>query len=528
MKASFLAVGLDNGLGCATRTLGDDAGMWASPLPGSAGIFNQANGVAYSEENDAYLIVGAPFTATQNTAALYISGSFIPTSPFTGGVGFSVAFGNSSTWMVGGQSGTKTILHSTDGQNWTAPTTNANYLQITYGVIFARNLWIAVGYQGGASTSCVLTSIDNGVTWMVGSFASLTEARAIAYSVVQDRFIAVGFSGGGAFVNYAIDGLLWQSSGVSSNALFNVQATTVIYSPLVDHWYVGGASGPNIAFSVDAGLSWSTGTLNMGSAVRGFAYSEVTNQVVAVGAGTGSLVEYTDASAIFIDPSPLNPLGVGNDMYGVAANNSAARASLQSSNFCPVPTCVCIIGTKITCIARQGVSVLTNVTVPSNSVLQFNDGANFSSLSATRTTVSSLIQVLGNATLGGSIVIATSGPVDSVTTVTVLNADSLSGQFRTVSVVSSNEYCASAVPVYGASSVSVVISVTASCSSSTTYPSANLSTGAIVGIAVGCSVFATLVVVAMVLVGRLCVMRSDAKANNELRNDDMRALKHTK
>jgi hypothetical protein len=306
VSGSFLAVGGGGSGPCIVASAGEDAASTWNLIPGS-NIFNPANGVAYSDVFDSFLVVGNPVTTF--SATLFSSnGTLSPSAPFPGGIGQCAAYGN-GTWIVGGSEkfSPTTIMFSSSGLVWMSPSSNARYLNITWGLVFARNIWLAVGKDQISSTSCCMTSIDNGSSWTPRVFASLTEAFAVAYSIVQDRFVAVGFggAGSGAQINISPDGIVWTSSGSSSVALFNNGGVSVVYATSLNRWFVGGAASmpQNVAYSNDGGSSWTRLLVNMGSAVQGLAYSDLTKQVVAVGSGSGSQIEFT-SNVLFIDSSP--------------------------------------------------------------------------------------------------------------------------------------------------------------------------------------------------------------------------------
>ncbi len=127
-----------------------------------------------------------------------------------------------------------------------------------------------------------------------------------------------------------------------------------------------------------------------------------------------------------------------------------------------------------------------------------------------------LITATGDAQVHGTMTVSLSNSPDGAV-IPILTAVSLRGQFSNISMVSidpCSSYSTSDV-LYSSSTVSIVIHVVPMCSGDT------LSTGAIVGIAVGAGVVAIVTVLLIVFVMRRSIARRDALANRNLKNKEL-------
>ena len=112
-----------------------------------------------------------------------------------------IAYGNGLLVAVGGDGAAAEVQTSPDGINWTVRTVDAAANNILRGIVFANNLFVAVGNSGTIQTS------SDGITWTAQTpddgFSSIF--RGIGYDDDQNLFIAVG----NAEIQTSPDGVTW-------------------------------------------------------------------------------------------------------------------------------------------------------------------------------------------------------------------------------------------------------------------------------------------------------------------------------
>jgi len=98
----------------------------------------------------------------------------LPSSGFTGSVGFDVAWGNDKFVACGGNANTNTqkLFYSYDGKTWTL-VTSSTFTLGAYGIGFNGTMWVAVGSNAVASSTLPFYSYD-GITWITGSGSSFS------------------------------------------------------------------------------------------------------------------------------------------------------------------------------------------------------------------------------------------------------------------------------------------------------------------------------------------------------------------
>lgn len=300
-------------------------------LPGT-NFFIAAYSVAYNPTSQMFVAVGY---GPSGSIAYSMDGKewhAAATNFFEGGEGRGVAYGN-GVWVAVGYGWNGTIATSTDGMSW-LPSTNFFGIGSGRGVAYSPvlNQWIAVGggkngnicYSnnnaltftvsepffgdgegwgvawGGPTDSGMWMVVGNnsignqsiakslnGVTWeAVDNFFLAGTGKSIAYNVVDNLWVAVGFGYRGT-IGYSTDGgQVWQSA----NTLFD-----------------GGAGGMCVATSGEVGTnrnSWiavggaSPQTVTIGISRNGKLFTTVVGQ-----ASAGIPVKYL----------PLLPLFRGTD-----------------------------------------------------------------------------------------------------------------------------------------------------------------------------------------------------------------------
>lgn len=181
---------------------------------------------------------------------------------------------------------------------------------------------------GGEFFDQPLAVSNDGISWssLTSPFDStddLNRVKGIAYSVSEDRWMAVGDAEGQvATVAYSDDdGATWTTASTPMDG-YGVQ--DVYRDEDAGNWYIMGytAGAEVLAVSSDGGSSWSAITSPLDS---GFGYGFVASAGVLVfvgydGAATATIVESSDGGATWTtDTSPFDPAGTG---YGVFASAS--------------------------------------------------------------------------------------------------------------------------------------------------------------------------------------------------------------
>jgi hypothetical protein len=164
-----------------------------------------------------------------------------------------MTFGN-GIFVYGGTAGV--VGTSTDGQTWTARTSNTGngITALTYGTVYV--------YAGAAG---VIGSSTDAITWTVRTNNSVANLQALTYGTV---YVAAGANGN---VLTSTDGTTWSSENIVGTAATTFNALT--YSTGT---YVLAGNGGLIYTSTDAN-TWVSRTSNTSSSI--FALAAGTNFV---------------------------------------------------------------------------------------------------------------------------------------------------------------------------------------------------------------------------------------------------------
>lgn len=242
----------------------------------TSGTENGLNGVAWS---------GTQFVAVGEGGTVLTSPDGVTWTSRSSGTANSllgVAWSGVKFVAVGGNSGT--VLTSSDGITWTK--------QDLSGISFGGQPWIlssvawsgtqfaAVGSTTGFSSSEVILTSSDGITWTARPYVAISHAdlRAVAWSGI--RFVAVGGSGE---ILSSTDGITWtaQSSGTASGL------DSVVWSGTQ---FVVGGDGGTVLTSPD-GVTWSSRASATGSSLSAMTWTGAQ----FVGAGpAGTLVSSPD------------------------------------------------------------------------------------------------------------------------------------------------------------------------------------------------------------------------------------------
>lgn len=191
----FVIMADGNGSGSSTAAYSLDGESWSSaPLPTTS----TWSSVAYGDGK--FIVVSTSGVGLSSTDAItWTTVSGLPVLDYT-----SIVYEN-QVWIAVA-SGTDQLARSTDGITWSTVSLpeGADWIDVAYG----KGKFVAVA-QSDSNTTNTAYSIDNGLTWSLGSFAG--GCKSIAYG--NDRFVAIsgGYSGAeDAFISF--DGINWISS----------------------------------------------------------------------------------------------------------------------------------------------------------------------------------------------------------------------------------------------------------------------------------------------------------------------------
>jgi len=245
--------------------------------------------------------------------------------------------GNQFIWIAVGQKNSlgvgATMAISGDGVNWTAHPSPPPGDTIT-AIAFANNLWVC-----SVATHGMFYSHD-GITWTVGSGTQLSFAKSIVYA--QNLWVAVGSNVGSKQV-YSTDGINWVAGTGSTFDFsgFSVAATDNLFVA------VGYSNGSNLLVSED-GKSWTVPTTGP---TFTFGYSVAVNPDqglwVVVGEGQNmytssdglvwTQITYNDIRATSLAWSGGKFIAIGNPKIGGTANQATSvNGVLWTTNPLPV------------------------------------------------------------------------------------------------------------------------------------------------------------------------------------------------
>jgi len=144
----------------------------------------------------------------------------IPVGPSTNSTWASVA-ANGNNVVAVADSGQYRVARSADGgSTWTFLDLGSTFNKTWAHIINNGSTFVAVASAGG--TNHIMTSSDNGATWVLATTALTIAFNAVATDGV--RFVAVGNS---ASTYKSTDGLTWTAIGAAPNAL---NYTSVVWS----------------------------------------------------------------------------------------------------------------------------------------------------------------------------------------------------------------------------------------------------------------------------------------------------------
>jgi hypothetical protein len=153
---------------------------------------------------DALYLYQQGVTTLPNAGGTFIRTQDFAASTFTESSWTSVAYGN-DLWVAVATSGTRRVMTSPNGINWTNrySAANNNWTSVAYG----NGLFVAVSNSGSGNR--VMTSPD-GITWTSRTSAADNSWNSVAYG--NGRFVAASTVGLGNRVMTSTNGVSWTTS----------------------------------------------------------------------------------------------------------------------------------------------------------------------------------------------------------------------------------------------------------------------------------------------------------------------------
>ncbi len=202
---------------------------------------------------------------------------------------------NDPVHVAGGDTGK--LAYSTDGKAWAYSTTGSiNFAQVAYGC----SEFVAIGNSGG--NAFIYDTIDGSSWSAVSVTGSLTGATLNALAYGNSQFLAVGNSG--KLVRSNSDGTWTVLTAVAATNL-----TSIAYG--MGKHVAGGANG-YIYYSSDAGDTWTPALVNASYAIRQIIF--VDRDFIVVNTN-GDSYRASPSNLASISASGLPPLGGSNILY---------------------------------------------------------------------------------------------------------------------------------------------------------------------------------------------------------------------
>lgn len=264
------------GGGSFVQSLLWDGSQWVAAGVGSGTIATSPDGVTWTVRTTPFGSTGEAFSVAYDGVSKYVavgndssasvtaifstnSGvtwTAASVSPFSGGNGSGIAFGD-STWVAVGANGDNsiTIASSPNGSSWTTRPNPFDESGIS--VVWATSQFIAGGSSSGGT---LVATSPTGATWTAQTTPQdgmVGQANCVAWNGTQ---ALVGFSGTVTSC-YSADGITWTdaaSSAFPGQYLFAFGWGEITF-PTAGKWIVGGQSatppGPSFSDSSD-GSNW--------------------------------------------------------------------------------------------------------------------------------------------------------------------------------------------------------------------------------------------------------------------------------
>jgi hypothetical protein len=254
---------------------------------------------------------GGTFIRTQDFAA----------STFTESSWTSVAYGN-DLWVAVATSGTRRVMTSPNGINWTNrfSAANNNWTSVAYG----NGLFVAVSNSGSGNR--VMTSPD-GITWT--SRTSAADNNWISVTYGNGLFVAVAVSGTGNRVMTSPDGINWTiRTSAANNSWVSVTYGNGLFVAVSDS-----GTGGRVMTSPD-GISWTIRTTPVNNSWFSVAYGNGLFVAVAY-SGTGNRVMtspngITWTSRTSAADNNWSSVAYGNGLFAAVARSGTGNRVMTS------------------------------------------------------------------------------------------------------------------------------------------------------------------------------------------------------
>jgi hypothetical protein len=221
---------------------------------------------------------------------------------------YAATYGNGLFVLVGSSLGSDgDIATSRDGTNWTMVVSGLS--NPLHGIIYAHNMFVAVGGDEFSTNSAIVLTSSDGVKWTRRNSGTASRLMSVAYG--NGVFLAVGdrsdipFTHGlieGAAVLTSPDGATWTQQGnVLSNPMLGVAFGDGVFAELGDQSDIIFASANGYTFSAST-LRHSTSALN--SRFKNIAYGG--GWFVAVGSSSTGILISTNGVTWIASDYPFN------------------------------------------------------------------------------------------------------------------------------------------------------------------------------------------------------------------------------
>ena len=527
-QVNFVAVGADQ-----TRDIGRNIAYSMNGINWTVvttNIFSEAgDNVAYSAVQNKWIAVGEGTVNTMAWSPNGITWTGLGLNCFTT-IGKGVHYSAQQNRWVAVGNGPNSIWYSTDGFSWTVATIGIITTQakaVTYSS--SLNQWVAVGL----GTNTIATSPD-GITW--------TGRGNILFG---NGGLSIRF-GGGTYVvtgNDATTTQAWSTDGITwtgTPEFISNSRQDSVYAQ--GKWILVGAGSNNFQNSTDGGRSWTTQPNFIAiNSVFGINYSPVQNRYVANGIGaTNRLIYssdgYTWFGAGFVLSGYVSKIGVSEIILPVITNPTPITGNIVNDLI--TNTSIINNGTTITVsgsltvigdLAIDGAWILTgNSTVNVTGLLRIKGNTTFNSSQPINCETLSISSAIGDSRL--EVPLSINLAVGASTTFPMVTYGTRSGRFNTIAIRSSvvvpSTNCPVASQDYSSSTLSVTVTMTRCDPGIENFANQPMSTGVIVGIAVGAVVFASAVILVMILLIKRHRRQQDALSNSRLRQNDINSV-HT-
>ena len=516
-QAAFVAVGADViGSGARNIAYSLDGISWARV---TTNIFSDAAaGVAYSNNQNKWIAVGQGIVNTMAWSPDGIRWIGMGNNLFPS-VGNAIVYSpEQNRWVAGGRGFTQ-LYFSSDGFIWTAA--NSGIFTGVNGITYSSTLnqWVAVGL--GSNT--IATSPD-GITWTgLGNIIFDTAAYSVRYA--DGIYIATGAST--VTQAWSTDGITWTGTPelVSSSRRDSVYAQ--------GRWLLVGPASVTFQNSTD-GKSWTSKANFAGiTHVFGITYNSAYNRYVAVGDGTNKIIYSSDGDNwsgtgfVFsnygwtvsttnqISQIIINPIPITTDVVNLITNTSI----IDNNTTISISGNLIIMGD----LAVEGAWILTQQsTVNVTGLLSIKGNTTFNSLQPIECQTLSISSAIGDSQL----ILMTNLTIGSSITYPLITYSTRSGSFNRIFVRSTNPGCPVATQSYSSSTLSVTVSMKQCTPLNEDVVIRNDNMAMIIGVAVGCVVFAGVAVLILIIVMKKHIKKTDSLQNSKLRDAAINDLQH--